>query len=180
MGVLFQTTFNSGAAKFDQFYLLEIPNTVGEWTSTDLQPSDDELEAYGREGIVSRIYERNGLNRIMLLVSSSRGKRFTAHNPRYCMVMAGWNVVGEEEMSYEGPTRDFTMAKLQPERRGERLEMRYWFDSDQGGTALSTKELLLSDVSRRLTGQRPDWRVYRVFGRPGSPAIDQFIDELTR
>jgi hypothetical protein len=95
------------------------------------------------------------------------------------MLVGGWNVAAEEIVESKGAARRFQMMKLLLERNEERLEMRYWFDSDEGATALTAKELFIADVSRRLAGQRPDWRVYRVFGPPGSPDIDRFIGALT-
>jgi hypothetical protein len=117
-------------------------------------PTALEAEAYGEAGIVSRsrIYERVGAERIMLLVSSSGGKRHTTHNPRYCMLVNGWNVQAEKKVFSERSESRFAMMKLPPERNGEFLEMRYWLDSNEGATALTSGELFVPRGCRATPG----------------------------
>ncbi|NNM28061.1 MAG: archaeosortase/exosortase family protein [Akkermansiaceae bacterium] len=179
LGVLFQTWFNSGAARFDQLRALQIPAVLGEWTGVDRQPTPREVEVYGRASILSRVYQRPGFDPVHLLVSSTGAKRSNTHHPMRCMMALGWDVRDEEVMEHAGPAGAMPMTKLRLARDDHELEMRFWFDGGDGRSYLSYRDVYLADVTRRLFGRRTDWRVFRLYSRPGSAAMDAFLDALS-
>lgn len=180
VGILFQTFFNSQAAAFDDLNRLDVASRVGEWEGIDLEPTAGEVEVFGRDRILSRRYVRERFDPVHLLVSATGADRDRTHKPEICMTGSGWKVQKREIVDLERAERPFAMTKLLLERDTQLLEMRYWFDDGEGMRFGRFERFLPVDTARRLAGKRTDWHVYRVFAPPGSPAMEDFIGELTR
>ena len=178
VGSLFQTYFNSQAAAFDKVHRLDVPAVIGEWTSVDLEPTEEEIAAIGRDRIVMRDYTHPEHGTVRLLASATGADRSRAHPPEQCMIVVGWEVREEKVIAQPGPHGELPMTRILLERGEAELEMRYWIEDPEGELFANFRELRSIDIGRRLTGKRTDWHVYRFFAPPGSPVLDHFIADL--
>lgn len=155
---------------------LELPERVGEYVSTNVEPSALEWEVLPKDtSLARRLYRAPDGFEVLLGVVLMGTDRTSIHKPEYCLTSQGWQIVGrattsltlDRPHSHTLPVRQFTTRRLGqlPDGRQARWSGVYlfWFVADGRLTASHWGRVgwLAWDLIRR--GVMPRWAYVSAF-----------------
>ncbi|WP_372364696.1 exosortase-associated EpsI family protein [Candidatus Uabimicrobium sp. HlEnr_7] len=94
--------------------------------SQDIALTQKEQSSFGKAKVIKRFY-RVGKQRFVLLAIDGTKDRHAVHDPNYCIVGAGWQIVATREIQKDLGT--IRWVKLQ--RKKQVKEVVYWFSNQQ-------------------------------------------------
>lgn len=174
---------------------LSLPPTVLDFTSTNVPPTESELEMLPEDtSFAKRHYEAPDGFEVSLSVVLMGTDRTSLHKPEYCLTSQGWQITRRETLSvkidkphpFELPARLFTTERLLELRDGEARRdggiYLFWFVADGRLAAGHFERLAKMTWDLLRTGNLPRWAYISCFAscRPGSEAeaverVKQFV-----
>ena len=146
----------------------------GDWIGHDLPISDLSLDFFGKKNIWSRQYAKDN-HHIRVLINASGGNRHRNHPPEYCLTGGGWKVDKRSKSVRQiGPDKKIYVTGIELVKGGERKTMVYWLGDGQSEYPDYTS-MTIEDTRRRLTGQRTNWFLFRVFSSTGNEILNDFL-----
>jgi hypothetical protein len=147
------------------------PNFAGE----DVPLTPSEAAVFGDARVVHRRYEFDG-DEVFLTLVDGTGNRHAVHDPRYCFIGAGWEIVSETAL----PTSIGQIRCFKAKQSSENLEAVFWFSNGRRCHS-SFPRYWWQTTTRRLTlgrsGPEPLMVVLQCFERP--PDWPKLIGQIT-
>jgi len=108
--------------------LVAIPIQGNEFRSIEMPLTHQERELLGGASAAKRMVYPQGVSPFLFSAVDGTRNRHAVHDPRYCFVGAGWQIVNEETRETpRGPVQVLTL-----EREGARRHALFWFSSPEG------------------------------------------------
>ena len=149
----------------------------GDWVGHDLPISDLSIDFFGKGNIWSRQYVMDD-HHIRVLINASGGNRHRNHPPEYCLTGGGWKVDKRSKSVRQiGSEKQIEVTEIELVKESQRKTMIYWLADGQSEYPDYTA-MTVEDTRRRLTGQRTNWLLFRVFSSSDKKILNDFLSSF--
>ena len=160
---------------------IQLPERVGEFVSTNVEPTKLELDVLPKDtSFGRRLYRAPDGFQVLLSVVLMGTDRTSIHKPEYCLTSQGWQILNRETIAvpmerphrYALPVREFTAGRLVQQENGQQVRQTavymFWFVAQDRLTASHWGRIgwLTWDLVRH--GVLPRWAYVSAF--VGCPA----------
>ncbi len=164
---------------------IQLPERVGEFDSTNVEPSKLELDVLPKDtSFGRRLYRAPDGFQVLLSVVLMGTDRTSIHKPEYCLTSQGWQILTRSTIAvpmerphrYDLPVQEFTAGRLVQSESGQQARQSgvylFWFVAQDRLTASHWGRIgwLTWDLVR--SGILPRWAYVSAFVgcRPGQEA----------
>lgn len=145
-----------------------VPRQFGEWHEVTgrvelINPQTQQLIDKLYSQTLSRVYVNGKGQQVMLSLAYGGDQRgeLQAHKPEVCYPAQGFNLLSNEEATFDTPYGPIHGRRLETRQGTRREPVSYWFTF--GDTAVAGKfQRRMVEIRLGLTGQVPDGLLFRV------------------
>ena len=153
---------------------LELPETVGGWTGTDVKIGDNEIAILGTETEFSRKHYSNGRgdDLFVTIVLAGHDMSKSIHRPERCLQAQGWSLTSSPIVTVPVPGRGrldvkaLKVVKVEQLKDGRQIPISnlnyYWFVGRTGTTASHFQRWLIDKGDRLFRGYNQRWAYITV------------------
>ena len=154
--------------------VLQLPESVGAWTGTDVEISEREIGILGKETEFARKAYTNGQgDRLeVTIVLSGHDMDMSIHRPERCLQAQGWSLISAPTIRVAVPGRGVLATKQLKVVKQVQLEdgrqipysnlNYYWFVGRSDTTALHLQRWLIDKTDRLFRGYNQRWAYFTV------------------
>ena len=154
--------------------VLQLPESVGEWTGRNVEISDREIAILGKETEFARRSYTNGRGDELqvTIVLSGHDMDMSIHRPERCLQAQGWSLTGAPTIRVAVPgrgvlaTKQLKVVKQVPLEDGRQIPYSnlnyYWFVGRTDTTALHLQRWLIDKTDRLFRGYNQRWAYFTV------------------
>ena len=154
--------------------VLQLPESVGEWTGRNVEISDREIAILGKETEFARRSYTNGRGDELqvTIVLSGHDMDMSIHRPERCLQAQGWSLTGAPTIRVAVPGRGVLATKQLKVVKQVQLEdgrqipysnlNYYWFVGRTDTTALHLQRWLIDKTDRLFRGYNQRWAYFTV------------------
>ena len=154
--------------------VLQLPESVGEWTGRKVEISDREIGILGKETEFARKSYTNGRGDELqvTIVLSGHDMDTSIHRPERCLQAQGWSLTGAPTIRVAVPGRGVLATKQLKVVKQVQLEDHrqisysnlnyYWFVGRTDTTAMHLQRWLIDKTDRLFRGYNQRWAYFTV------------------
>ena len=154
--------------------VLQLPESVGEWTGRNVEISDREIAILGKETEFARRSYTNGRGDELqvTIVLSGHDMDMSIHRPERCLQAQGWSLTGAPTIRVAVPgrgvlaTKQLKVVKQVQLEDGRQISYSnlnyYWFVGRTDTTALHLQRWLIDKTDRLFRGYNQRWAYFTV------------------
>jgi EpsI family protein len=132
-----------------------IPASLEGWTSQDFRLSESVARVLEADAVLQRVYRSRDGREILVFMAyfAHQAVNSQIHSPRNCVPGGGWRIVTLDQEIVALPTGPQTAARMIAEKKGQRQQLDYWFQTRSG--SLTGEYALKWDLVRNALARRP-------------------------
>jgi len=154
--------------------VLDLPETVGEWTGRDMKIGDNEVAILGPGTEFARKAYTNGRGDelAVTIVLAGHDMNTSIHRPERCLVAQGWSLTSAPTVQIAVPGRgkldakQLKVVKVVQLEGGQQIPISnlnyYWFVGRTGTTASHFQRWLIDKGDRLFRGYNQRWAYFTV------------------
>jgi len=153
----------------------DIPMTLGEWRSKEVQLSDEVLSTLGAKDYLLREYTCGDTTLTLYITYFDTGSGALTHNPEKCYTAAGWTFLDKKRVKLPGANQMILQSTI---ARGDKRQLVVYWYQERARVLVSKWRHIWSVVWRALAGNQTHSLVASVSAPVGGPDSDILEKDL--